>query len=107
MKKKLIVAGNTWQLYLNKPLVKFLGINDKEYSVLLKIDNKILSVSKINEKDIEKYKDLLIKKLIKRGSGYGLNLTLPVIELLEINPESDFINVEISNDILTIKKWSE
>ena len=47
---------------------------------------------------------VLIKKLIKRGSGYGLNLPLPILELLEINPVTDILDVDIQNDKLVIKK---
>ncbi len=106
MKKNLITAGNTWQLYLNKPIVKLLGINQDEYTVLLKIENKILSVQKIDAFEEKNYtKNFLVKKLIKRTSGFGLNLARPLLELMEINPESDFLNLEVCDKVLLIKKF--
>mgnify|MGYP001099148151 CR=1 FL=1 len=102
MKKQLTLAGNSWQLYINKPLAKLLGINEKEFRVLIKIENKTLSVIKVtNEAQCANF---LVKKLIKRGAGFGLNLTIPVIELLEINPEVDFLDINIENDKLIIRK---
>lgn len=105
LKKQLVAAGNTWQLYINKPIVKLMGINKEECTVLLRIENKSLIVQKIKNEDIDIHKNnALIKKLIKRTSGYGLNLTQPIIELLEIDPEKDLILIDIDKNTLTIKK---
>lgn len=104
LKKNLTTAGNTWQLYLNKPIAQLIGINKDEYSVLMKIENNILFVEKITNEDALKTKDSLIKKLIKRGSGFGLNLSLPILELLNINPEEDFVDIEIEGNKLMIKR---
>lgn len=103
-KKFLSSHGNTWQLYINKPIAKLLGITSEEYTVLLTTENKTLQIKKISNIDIEKYKDLLYKKLIKRSGSYGLNLPVPILEMLEIDPEKDMVDYEVNGLVMTIKK---
>lgn len=104
MKKFLTSHGNTWQLYINKPIAQLLGITSGDYTVNLEIKNKVLYVKKISQNEFENYKDLLCKKLIKRNSSYGLNIPVPILELLEINPETDMVDFEIDGVILIIRK---
>ncbi len=104
LKKSLTLNGNSWQLYLNKPISRLAGISANEYTVLLTVENKILYVKKITNEEKDKYQDRLVKKLIRRGSGYGLNLPLPILELLGINPETDTLDVDIQNNKIIIKK---
>ncbi len=104
MKKFLSSHGNTWQLYIPKPLTQLMGITKTSYLVNLTVKNKTLYVKKICEDDIEKYKDLLSKKLIKRNSSFGLNITVPILEQLEVNPETDMIDYQVEDTILIIKK---
>lgn len=102
MKKTLTTNGNSWQLYINKPIADLLGINKNEYVVNLKIERNILYVSKCINPDAEGAH--LTKKLIKRGSGFGLNFPVPVLELLEIIPEEDLLDINLQEDKLIIKK---
>jgi hypothetical protein len=44
------------------------------------------------------------KKLYKSGSGWALFLPKPIIELLKIDPENDFLEIEIEKNTLTAKK---
>ncbi len=81
-----------------------MGITAKERTVLLTIENKILTVLIIKNDELNKVKDLLTKKLIIRSSGYGLNLPLPILELIDINPEKDLLEIEIQGKKLIIKK---
>ena len=53
---------------------------------------------------LDSVKDLLTKKLIKRSAGYGLNLPLPILELMDINPETDILEIDIEGRDLIIKK---
>ena len=89
---------------MSKPIIQLLGISDKEYTVLLTIENKILTVRRIDKTNIKKFENLLTKKLIKRSSGYGLNLSLPILELLDINPEIDMLDINVEGDKLIISK---
>ena len=99
MKKALTTNGNSWYLYINKPIANMLGLNQEEYSVDLKIEKQILYVSKSTEKST-----FLTKKLIKRSSGFGLNFPLVILELLEINPEKDMLDIDLVGNKLKIKK---
>lgn len=104
LKKSLSTNGNTWQLYISKPIAKLMGITTNDKTVLLTIKNKILTVQLIKNEDLDRVSDLLIKKLIKRSAGYGLNLPLPILELMDVNPEQDLLDIEIQEKDLIIKK---
>ena len=81
-----------------------MGINKDKCYVLLTINSKVLTVKAIQNSDVEKYKNFNVKKLIKRGVGYGLNFTQTILELLDINPENDLLDISIDSDILTVYK---
>lgn len=107
MKTNLQTNGNTWHLYINKTIIKFLGITNTERTVLLTLENNILHIRKISNEEIDNFKHLFCKKLVKRGSGYGLNFPISLLKLLDINPEKDQIEFDINGQILTIKKAEE
>jgi hypothetical protein len=44
------------------------------------------------------------RKLMRSGNGWALFMSKTLIELLKINPETDFIEMQIENDVLKIKK---
>ena len=44
------------------------------------------------------------KKLIKSGSAWVLLMQKAILELLDINPEDDEVELEIENKILKVKK---
>lgn len=103
LERKLETQGNSWYLYLNKSIAQLLGITPQERNVKLVVSDKILHV----EKALDPNEPALIKKLITRSSGYGLNMPLPILELLDINPESDLVEISVNNNQLTIKKAIE
>lgn len=84
--------------------MQLLGISEKELNILMEVQNKTLLIRRIDCFELEKYKDFLIKKLIKRGSGFGLNIPIPILELLDINPETDSVEIEVEGSRLIIKK---
>lgn len=102
MKKALQANGNSWQLYINKPLADIIGITKVNYIVTLVIQDKTIGIQLYD--NATETTGLLVKKLIKRGSGYGLNISKPLLEILEINPEVDILDIDISNNRLIIKK---
>lgn len=104
MKKFLSAKGNSWQLYINKPIAQLLGINSKDYTVNLMIKNKILYVQSSKNAAKENNKNQYEKNLTKRSSGYGLSIPQPILEILDINPETDMLDIDLNNDILSIKK---
>lgn len=101
MKKNLTTNGNTWQLYINKPVAQLIGINSKEYTVSFVIKNKTLYVEKVGNTTKD---NSFVKKLIKRNAGYGLNFPIPILELLDINPEKDLVEINIDENKLIISK---
>lgn len=44
------------------------------------------------------------RKLMRSGNGWALFMSKTLIELLKINPETDFVEMQIENDVLKIKK---
>ena len=103
MKKALQANGNSWQLYINKPLADIIDITSKNYVVSLIIREKIISV-KLHNIANKTNIGVLTKKLIKRGSGYGLNISKPLLAVLDINPEVDVVDIDIYENMLVIKK---
>ena len=103
MIKNLTVRGNGWFLNLPKPIIKLMGLTPEISNVQLKINNKILYVKEIfpENPDFEKY---LVKKLSRKNSSWGLYMPNSVLELLEINPDTDALDINIQDDVLIIKK---
>lgn len=105
MKKSLTSNGNGWELHIPRPILKLLNINPVETRVLFEIKNKVLHVTQLDSlNDIEKYKNALIKKFTKRGGGYSLFMSQTILELININPEVDKVEIEVDDKILKIKK---
>ncbi len=44
------------------------------------------------------------RKFFKSGNGWALFVSKTILELLKVNPETDFIEMQIENDVLKIKK---
>lgn len=61
----------------------------------------------VQKVDSDTTDSLLVKKLIKRSAGYGLNFPIPILELLEINPEEDLLEINVDEDRLVIQKAFE
>lgn len=53
---------------------------------------------------IGKERNNMKKKLFASGNAWVLLLQKPVLELLDINPENDEVELEIENKILKVKK---
>lgn len=102
MKKQLQASGNGWQIYLSKPILQLLGYNPKEVRLLITANDKVLYVEPVTNP--ENFPNGLIKKLYKSGGSYGLYIALPLLELLDINPETDFVEICIIKNTMTIKK---
>jgi len=105
MIKQLQYNGDSAYLYLTKPLLKLLRANPNEAYFLFTVNNNILNIKKIDNKD--DYKDALIKKAQKNGTGYCIYIPKPVLELLDINPTTDKVDVSINEETLIVKKAIE
>jgi hypothetical protein len=49
---------------------------------------------------------IMKRKFFRTGNGWALFVSKTILELLKLNPEKDFIEIEIEKDILKIKKSS-
>lgn len=105
MKKSLRSNGNGWEIHIPKPILKLLNINPVNTKVLFEIRNKVLYVTQVDlDSESEKYKNALVKKFTRRGGGYSLFLAQAILELINIDPEIDKVELEVDDKILKIKK---
>ena len=44
------------------------------------------------------------KKLSRSGSGWALFMPKTLLELIDVNPESDYLEISVENDTVKIKK---
>lgn len=103
MIKTLTARGNGWLLNIPKNVIKLLGLLPDSSKVQLKIKNKVLYVQEIfpDNPDYNKY---LVKSLSKKNTSYGIYMANSILDLLDINPETDKIHIEVNDNILIIKK---
>ena len=103
MIKKLTARGNGWLLNIPKPIIKLLGLSPEISNVQFKINNKVLYVKEIfpENPDFEKF---LVRKLSKKNNSWGLYMPNSILELLEIKPETDLINISVEDNVLIVKK---
>ncbi len=102
MQRKLKSSGNGWEIYFSKQILKLLGYNPKEVKLLIISNNGELLVEPIDNP--QDYSNSMVRGLQKSGGSYALYIPLPLIDVLEINPEIDFIDIIISNNKFTIRK---
>lgn len=95
--------GNGWIMIIPKTILKLLGVNPVTSKVQFKIKNKVLYIQEIfpDNPDYEKY---LVRQLSKKNSSWGLYMPNSILELLDINPETDKLNLEIQDNVLIVKK---
>ena len=103
MIKNLTSRGNGWHLTLQKNIIKLLGLVPESSKVVFTIKNKVLYIKEIlpDNPDFEKG---LIRPLSKKGDSWGLYMPNSILELLNINPEVDKVDIEIEGNILLIKR---
>lgn len=102
MNKRLKASGNGWVLYFSKPMLQLLGYNPQTTTLLITTNNKTIFVEPIE--NIEEYKDNMVKKLQRNSNSYGLYFTQPLLEVLDFDPEVDFLDIEIAGNKLIIRK---
>ena len=103
MAKRLTIRGNGWLLSIPKTIIKLLGVDPETSKVQFKIKNKILYVQEIFP-DNPDYEKFLVRSFSKHNSGWGFYMPNSILELLDINPETDQVELEIEDTTLIIKK---
>ena len=104
MKKQLSVHGNSWIFYITKTMADFMKITSDSREVILIIKKTTLYVMKNSLNNINEKECYCIKKLVKRGSGYGLVFSQSLLELLDISPEFDSLEILMDEKKLIITK---
>lgn len=103
MIKTLTARGNGWHLNIHKNIIKLLGVNPQIAQMQFKIKNKVLYIQEIlpENPDFEKY---LVRPFSKKNTGWGFYMPNSILELLDIDPETDSVELEIEDTILIVKK---
>jgi len=103
MKKFLTQRGNGWALIVPKDIIKLLGITPETAKLKFEFINKVLYVQEIaiDNPDIEK---CLIRNFSRKNTSWTLYMTNSIIELLDINPETDKLEIDVNGKVLIIKK---
>ncbi len=104
MKKKLKPSGNGWVLYFQKSLLKLLGYEANEVKILIVAKNSCLYFSPVNYDELDKYKNNMVRNFQKNGCGYGIYLPATLIEILNIDPTNDYIDITVNENKVLIKK---
>ena len=47
------------------------------------------------------------KKLSRSGSGWALFMPKTLLELIDVNPETDTLDVKVENNLIKIKKYEQ
>ena len=47
------------------------------------------------------------RKFFKSGNGWALFISKTILELLKVNPETDFVEMQMENDVLKIADFGE
>lgn len=103
MIKTLTERGNGWLLIIPKAIIKLLGLNPEKSKVQFRIKNKVLYIQEIFPENPD-YEKFLVRSLSKKNSSYGLYMPNSILELLEISPDTDKLNLTIEDNLLIIKK---
>lgn len=90
-------------MILPKTLIKLLGLNPESSKVQFKIKNKVLYVQEISpdNPDFEKY---LVRTLSRKGSSWGLYMPNSILDLIDVEPENDKLELDIEDNVLIIRK---
>ena len=104
MKKKLKPSVNGWVLYFQKSLLKLLGYKPDEIKILIVAKNSCLYFSPVCKDELDKYKNNMVRNFQKSGGGYGIYLPAALIDVLNVDPANDYIDVEIDEDRVIVKK---
>ena len=98
---KLTLRNNSVFLYLTQAMLQLLHIVPENTYFLFTLKDKTLYITEAKGKEKKKS---YASKIRKTGSGWGIYMSKSLLEFIEINPETDNIEVEIENETLILKK---
>ena len=104
MIKKLAIRDNSSFVYLTKPMLQLLRIIPKDAKFLFTIKNKILYIDKVSDEQLSDTDMQFVTKIRKIGSGYGIYMAKSILELIDVNPLEDFVDMTVEEQTIVIKK---
>ena len=98
---KLTIRNNSTFLYLNQAMIQLLHIIPKDACFLFTYKNNMLYITfaKDDLKD-----SLYVTKIRKTGSGWGIYMSKSMLEFINVNPETDNVDINIENETIILKK---
>ncbi len=103
MHKNLTARGNGWALIVPKNIIQLLGIDPASAFLVFEFQEKVLYIKEISPEE-PNFSKCLVKKLSCRGSSWSLYMPNDILGLLNINPETDKLDIDINGRVLMIKK---
>ena len=98
---KLTIRNNSVFIYLTQAMIQLLHIVPENAYFIFTLKNKCLYIT---EADNNSRELPFATKARKTGSGWGIYLSKSMLEILEINPENDLIDINIEDNVLIVKK---
>jgi antitoxin component of MazEF toxin-antitoxin module len=95
--KNFFKIGNSWGIFIPKPLLEILKINPDLDKIDLQIENYVLKLKRGDK--------TATRGLTNSGNGWALIIPKILLEILKINPEMDKVELQIENNILKISKY--
>ena len=104
MIKKLSSTGNMYYFYLTKTTLELMKLNPLTSKLLIQINNRVMYITKADDKILNSEDNYCIREIRKTGSGFGVFFTQTMFEFMDINPETDSVDINIKNDAIILKK---
>ena len=98
---KLTIRNNSTFLYLNQAMIQLLHIIPKDASFVFTHKNNMLYITFAKDE----IKDSpYVTKIRKTGSGWGIYMSKSMLEFININPETDYVDINIDNETIILQK---
>lgn len=103
MRKTLTQRGNGWALIVPKSIIKLCGFVPQTSSLKFEFKNNVLYIQEVDADNPENDK-YLIRKFSKKGTSWSLYMPNSILELLEVNPETEEVDIGVDGHTLIIRK---
>ncbi len=100
---KFTIRNNSTFLYLTQAMLQLLHIDPENTCFIFTHKNKVLYISVVRD---DKKNSTYVTKIRRTGSGWSIPMTKSLLEFIEVNPETDNINLDIENETIILKKYS-
>ena len=104
MIKKLSSTGNMFYFYLTITTLELMNLDPLKSKLFIKINDKIMYIKKADDNILNSDENLCIRKIRKTGSGFGIYFTKTLLDFIDVNPETDNVDINIQNETIILKK---